>query len=693
MALRFWGNETLVNTALTGNQTASSSAVLLDGTYVVLWADATDGLLKFQRYGAGGNTIGGQVTVPSQDGTGLQDQPTIAALDNGGFIIGVRDYDSGTPPNEDHDTAAFVYATGSSTTPTAVLLHGTIADTSGAIVEARSGGGWAAVFTDMSSSSNFNVKYVVYDAAGTKIVDTVAHTAATGNQGAPQIDTWNPDPIFTSDRTLIAWTDSSAGQLRASYFVGNGTAGDEFTVYDGGGIASAASDAVCGLSDNTMVVAYAVSGALGGTSYYMKLFDQFGSELRQIRFAEDAKDRQIVDLGHGQFAVVWENPIYQIEFLNTVWVDSNIRLQVFNYSGDAAGAPITVNTSSTGFAKDPGLELLKDGRLLVTWNSSSGNGDTSGDGIYQQIIDPRDGQVEGTDDAANGDTLYGNDLIGDDMHGRAGNDKMFGLNGSDQIFGGDGNDTMEGGRGDDILWGGTGNDNLRGGSGDDDLSGEAGNDVMTGGRGDDNHNGGTGQDTVTYSASKLAVIAALDESVAGTNDALGDTFTGVERLVGSDLAAAGDMLIGDTSANTLEGLKGTDTISGGGGNDKITGGLGADTLTGGPGNDQFIYDSVADFGDTITDFSKAAGNNDVLMFNSVSFGEIGKDSNGHGQLLAGMFIISASNVALDADDIFILRTTDNTLWYDGDANLPNAPVKIADLQPGAVFTIADIVIF
>jgi Ca2+-binding RTX toxin-like protein len=78
-----------------------------------------------------------------------------------------------------------------------------------------------------------------------------------------------------------------------------------------------------------------------------------------------------------------------------------------------------------------------------------------------------------------------------------------------------------------------------------------------------------------------------------------------------------DVLTGDASANTINGLggndridggAGNDTINGGAGNDTIIGGLGRDTLTGGAGNDTFVFRSTGDSGtsnstrDVITDF-------------------------------------------------------------------------------------------
>ncbi|MFL6630069.1 MAG: beta strand repeat-containing protein, partial [Vitreoscilla sp.] len=79
-----------------------------------------------------------------------------------------------------------------------------------------------------------------------------------------------------------------------------------------------------------------------------------------------------------------------------------------------------------------------------------------------------------------------------------------------------------------------------------------------------------------------------------------------------------DTITGGSGNDRLLGGTGNDAISGGAGNDLIVGGTGTDSLTGGGGNDVFRWE----FGDhgtagapnvgTITDFSSAAGNKDVL---------------------------------------------------------------------------------
>jgi Ca2+-binding RTX toxin-like protein len=165
----------------------------------------------------------------------------------------------------------------------------------------------------------------------------------------------------------------------------------------------------------------------------------------------------------------------------------------------------------------------------------------------------------------NSDTFYGSSYK-DEVHAGGGNDFIFGGGGDDLIFGDNG---------DDVLWGEAGNDTLNGG---------IGNDFMVGGAGADKFIGGDGFDTVSYASSSLGVTTDM---VAGgtTNDALGDTFSGVEKIIGSNYS---DVVHGNTFANTLDGGQGDDWLFGHGGEDILIGGSGQDHLNGGNGADLLI---------------------------------------------------------------------------------------------------------
>lgn len=257
--------------------------------------------------------------------------------------------------------------------------------------------------------------------------------------------------------------------------------------------------------------------------------------------------------------------------------------------------------------------------------------------------------------------------------------------------------SVRGGSGDDVvrnlgqLFGDVqlnlGNDTYdgRGGSIEGTIFGNEGNDTFRLGAGVEVVDGGAGIDTLDF-RSGGAIRVALDGSFANTGAAADDTYTGIERLFGSSFG--NDALSGNAAANTLMGFGGNDTLSGGAGSDVLIGGAGADRLTGGAGSDRFVFQSLTEGGDVIADFTSVAGNDDAFRITAAAFGA-GLVA---GPLAVFQFQNRADNVAQDADDRFIFRSTDATLWFDANGNLAGGLTFLADLQDGAVLTSADILL-
>lgn len=212
--------------------------------------------------------------------------------------------------------------------------------------------------------------------------------------------------------------------------------------------------------------------------------------------------------------------------------------------------------------------------LRLTFQSNAANENIAFDdfSITDGVIQASFGEItRGTDVGETINGTDGNDVIA----AYGGIDSVNGLSGNDRLFGMDGGDALNGGSGNDQLWGMEGADAL---------------------------NGGTGFDTAYYTNSTAGV--ALDVTTGGTGgDAAGDTFTSIERFVGSrfnDILDGGnsndilygylgnDIMNGGGGLDTLHGQDGDDTINGGSGSDRIYGGDGNDILNGGSGNDRIF---------------------------------------------------------------------------------------------------------
>ncbi len=172
------------------------------------------------------------------------------------------------------------------------------------------------------------------------------------------------------------------------------------------------------------------------------------------------------------------------------------------------------------------------------------------------------------------------------------------LTGINNLIGSNQADTLTGNAEANTLRGGAGDftDILSGGGGDDILEGGAGDDILEGGEGDDTLDGGDGTgDGISYSNSADGVRVDLSKAgkqadfeansygfTANQNEAVGDTISNIENILGSD---RNDWLTGDDNNNRLLGGTGDDRLEGGGGDDRLEGDAGDDNLYGGADND------------------------------------------------------------------------------------------------------------
>lgn len=227
-------------------------------------------------------------------------------------------------------------------------------------------------------------------------------------------------------------------------------------------------------------------------------------------------------------------------------------------------------------------------------------------------------------------SIYGDTISNlQNITGGSGNDFIVNTAGmSSVIIGGAGDDDLNGWGGNDTLEGGSGADNLNGWSGINTLSYEsssagvyinlatgeayggdadgdtiqnfsnvtgsnyndtlAGNDLvntLSGGGGDDtflrsaggdSYSGGDGFDTVDYSSLDTSGITANLETGVGGGLAAGDTYSSIEKIIGT---GSNDVVTASSTGSTFEGAGGSDTFNGGDGSDTYILGRGDGTMT------------------------------------------------------------------------------------------------------------------
>jgi Ca2+-binding RTX toxin-like protein len=242
----------------------------------------------------------------------------------------------------------------------------------------------------------------------------------------------------------------------------------------------------------------------------------------------------------------------------------------------------------------------------------------------------------------------------DILKGTAAADSIYGLGGNDDLYGANGNDKLFGGAGNDKLFGGAGHDRLDGGLGADTLNGGTGNDTLIGGDGADKFIGGFGSDTADYSSGTNGLDLYLDNSFVANGAALGDTFSGIENVIGTGFD---DLILGDGNANVFIGGAGSDSLHGNAGADTLLGGDGADNLL--PGDD------------TAADIVNGGDGDDLVYYGNSSVGvTVNLETGVTGGGAAGDVLISIEKVDGSAhDDILTVDAGGRAFGFAGNDTL------------------------
>ncbi|WP_245283764.1 calcium-binding protein [Bradyrhizobium sp. URHD0069] len=360
------------------------------------------------------------------------------------------------------------------------------------------------------------------------------------------------------------------------------------------------------------------------------------------------------------------------------------------------GDDLVLSTADSGFVIDAGDG---DDQMYISGYTGGDDilsGGAGNDRIYSGLGEDR------IDGGADNDSLYGE--AGDDLiFGGSGNDIVDGGADDDVIFGDAGNDTLMGGLGNDVIKGGADNDtfvvqatgdgrdsydggdgidtldysalnlavnltlkdgvttyqtdtienieNVIGGSAADKLTGNSLDNVLTGNAGDDTLKGGAGNDILNGGGGLDSLDGGADNDLlfGGLNNDILKGAAGNDHLDGGDGC---DDLDGGADNDVLLGGAGNDVLKGGAGNDVITGNAGNDTLTGGAGNDQFVFGSIADGIDTITDFKMSGASENRFVISASTFqnftGDDAFDLVGSGYLRA-LFGNGTTQIQIDVD--------------------------------------------
>jgi Ca2+-binding RTX toxin-like protein len=562
------GSEFVANSTTANNQYSSSVTGLSDGGYVITWQsqeqDGSDLGIYAQRYGADGVAIGDEFLVNTVT-QGSQENPSITALSDGGFVISWNAIGNSGIYNSGSDIYARVYdAAGTPQGLPFRLNDNSDGNQYAPAITSSAGGGFIATWMS-NEQGEFDIYARVFGPEIVIIEGVVADGLIAGAtvfrdaNGNRTLDAGEANTITGPDGSFTL--TGGSGPLVAAGGINTDTGlANTLTMS-----APAGSTVINPLT--TLVQAVLLSAPAGTTA------QQAAAMVAQALGISSSIDLLNIDV----FSAAATNPAALEAQKAAATIVTMIGAAV-DASG-SAGAAATMMDSlagvvlSTGVGEQVDLTDRATIEMVLAGTVDPSEIATVSSSLAQAAENIASATNLGELSDAQGSAMTSGNDLDNLLTGGTMNDHLFGFGGNDRLFGNGGDDRLDGGAGDDLLDGGAGNDTLFGGAGNDTLEGGAGDDTAT-------YDGAAAGVTVS-----LSVTAAQNTVGAGT-----DTLLGAENLVGSSFD---DRLTGDSGDNRLEGSGGNDVLNGAAGNDLLIGGVGADRLDGGIGNDTADYSASA----------------------------------------------------------------------------------------------------
>lgn len=482
------GGPVQVNTFTTNDQSQPEIASLTNGGYVITWVsvgqDAGGNGVFAQRFNANGGKDGTEFRA-SQDSSGDQSAPAIAALANGGFVI-VSQSSGGDNDGYGIVQSGFdIPGTGDFLSQVNRTEGG---DQKNPAIAALADGGYVVAWESPGQDGGGVGIYAKrFDRFGSETdVEFKVNTTTAGDQTHPTIAS------LADGGFIIGWT-SSDGDSTGVFAQRYDAAGNP----EGLKLAGTASGDVINMADGQL---FSVDGAGGNDTINGSATDDAlygGLGLDQLKgnagndwldggggndtltggagdddYVVDATGDVVTELAGGGTDTVHSAVNFVLSAnLENLELTGNLGI---NGTGNAGGNFITGNSNNNRIDGGAGGDVMagRDGSDTYIVDSDADIViETAADGDRDQILSSI-GVSALTDNVENltltGTAVVGNgNALANDLQGNALANNMIGFAGNDTVNGGAGNDTLFGGDNNDTIIGGAGNDQLSGGDGAD----------------------------------------------------------------------------------------------------------------------------------------------------------------------------------------------------------------------------------
>ena len=415
-----------VNTTTAGVQDSPSLCALDDGGWLSIWVseseDETLYELRAQRYDAAGQAAADEMLISSS--TARISSPAVSSLNSGGWVA---TWDVNDPTDGSTDVMGQIFSANGTSVADAFTVNSTTASNqSNPAVTGLADGSFVVCWeSDGQDGSRSGIFAQRYQSDGTPIgSEFQINTYTSSYQSSPCLT-----PLADGG-WLAVWEsfgqDGSGFGIYGKFYAADGTTRiEEFQINTTTDLDQAYPD-VINLTDGDLIAAWqSYDSENGAWVAYAQRFDQNGTmQGGEIQLSSpnsgSQTDIHLAALTDGQWAAVWSSD------------DQVNRIHIQRYSADDTPVGDLITTDETKGEGEPVITALDNGGFVVTWQQR----DKDGSGI-SALRYHSDGHFSGQELSTQITAMPGADRL----TGTAGADTFLHTEGPQTIFGQGGTDT------------------------------------------------------------------------------------------------------------------------------------------------------------------------------------------------------------------------------------------------------------
>ncbi|MFM9938440.1 MAG: VCBS domain-containing protein [Hyphomicrobiaceae bacterium] len=412
------GPDFVVNTTTSYYQDKPSLANLPDGRFVVVWYDSDEGgasgISQIQRriFNSDGSPASLQDFRIDTIASGVQDQPSVVALDDGRFVVAwsLRIVEPSDPDFDRYQVRARILnADGTPDSDEFDVLSESVSDSPQPQIDALADGSFVATWTSWTDATagaqQSEIVGRVFGADGSPTSSEFVVNSTTDNLQFMPTVAGLPDGRF-----VVAWADlsgtepdTSNTQIRARVLNADGSSSPEADfIVNTHTIDAQTSPSVGALANGDFVVVWADRSGGAGFQIQGRVMHADGNAVTSQDFtintgpAGDEMFPTVRGLADGRFIVAWTS--------FGSGESGEIHARLLNADGSAADSingsnDFAINTTTANLQWDQALDVLSDGRIAIAWTDwSSPWSDSEGSQIRARILSLTDGNPDSPSD-------------------------------------------------------------------------------------------------------------------------------------------------------------------------------------------------------------------------------------------------------------------------------------------------------